>query len=87
MFFLSCRIPTSYPLRRRVHNDVCAMVDWSAEEPSRSKSVVNDHRYARFVGNRCNLLEIGDVVLRVANALDLSCSQYKLMKNMAGTLT
>ena len=71
MFAKDCRIPTSDPLCRGVHNDIRAMIDGTHKVPSSAESVVDNDWDASLVRNCSDLLEVWDVVSRVANALDL----------------
>ena len=47
------------------------MVDRADEVSPRTESVINDHRDTSLMCNRHNLLEVGDIVLGIANALKL----------------
>lgn len=59
------------PLGGRVHDDVGAMVNRTDEVAACAKGVVHNERDARVVGDFGNGLEVGDVVARVADALDV----------------
>jgi hypothetical protein len=58
-----------------VHDDVRSKVDGSTEVSSRTECVVNNHRNTSLVCDGNDLLEIWDVVLRVADTLELDSSQ------------
>jgi hypothetical protein len=79
-------LPTSDPLRRRVYNNVRTMVNWPNEVATGTKSVVNNNWHASLMCDRNNLLKVGDVVFRVADALDLvGLSATAPLKTNAGT--
>ena len=63
---------TSNPLRGRVNNNVCAMVDGSHEISARTESIVNYNRDTSLMRNRSDLLEVRHIVLWVADTLELS---------------
>jgi len=65
---------TSNPLRGRVHNNICAMVDRSHKIPARTKGIVNDNWDTGLMRNLSDLLEVRHMVLWVANTLELSLS-------------
>jgi hypothetical protein len=54
-----------------VHNNVYAVVDGSNEVSASTKCVIYDDGHAGLVRNRNDLLEVGDVVFWVSNALEL----------------
>lgn len=59
------------PLGRRVHDDVGAVLDGPQEVAARAESVVDDEGHTLGVGDLGDGLEVGDVVARVADALDV----------------
>jgi hypothetical protein len=56
-----------------VNDNIRAMIDGSHKVASGAKSVVHDDGYAGLVGDFGYLFEIGDVVSRVADALNVDC--------------
>ena len=56
-------------LRRRVHNDVRAVLD-GAQEVGRGKGVVDNDGYAMRVCRLCDRLDVDEVGVRVADGLD-----------------
>jgi hypothetical protein len=62
---------TANPLRCRMYNNVRTVIDRAAEVTSGAEGVINNDWYTGLVGNCDYFLEIGDVVLRVANAFKL----------------
>jgi hypothetical protein len=69
---------TANPLRCRVYNNVHAVIDGAAEVTSSPKGVIDNDWYASLVGNCDYLLEIGDVILRITNALKLKWTSVNI---------
>jgi len=65
------RAVAANPFGGGVNDDIGSVLDGLDEVSAGSKGVVHDQRNTRIVGDLCNGLEIGDVVLGVANTLDV----------------
>ena len=63
------RAVSAEELRRRVHNDVRAVLD-GAQEVGRGKGVVDDDGYALRVRCLCDRLDVDEVGVRVADGLE-----------------
>src|SRR5579862_1483460 len=63
----NARTRSSNELGHGVHNNVCAVLDWP-EEDRRCHSVVDNQRYAMFVGDFRDSVDVCDVSSGIANA-------------------
>lgn len=62
---------TTNPLGGRVDDDISTVLDGADEVTAGAEGVVDNHGDTVLVGNVGNLLEVGDVVAGVANALNV----------------
>lgn len=61
------------PLRRRVNDDVRAVVERASDSASRAERVIDDEDDAGLVSNVGDCRNIGNVVLGVSDRLDVDC--------------
>lgn len=70
-----------------MYNNVRTMVNWPNEVATGTKSVVNNNWHASLMCDRNNLLKVGDVVFRIADALNLVGYQQLLLSGRMQVLT